>query len=107
MFGATGSALVCGAGLGLAVAFFGGGGPFDTRGELVDSFSSPDGRYQVRVFNWQSVLGEDGWNVVVQRRDGLRYVEAYAGCLFRRNLRATASCIPMGSRPPMAPSVRR
>ena len=82
VFGATGLVLVCGAGLGFAVAFLGGGGPLDTRGELVDSVSSADGRYQVQVFNWQAVLGEDGWDVVVQRRDGLRYLEAYAGCLF-------------------------
>jgi hypothetical protein len=82
VFGATGLVLVCGAGVGFAVAFLGGGGPFDTRGQLVDSVSSAGGRYQVQVFNWQSVLGEDGWDVVIQRRDGLRYVEAYAGCLF-------------------------
>jgi hypothetical protein len=82
VFGATGLLLVCGAGLGIAVAFLGGGGPMDTRGELVDSVSSADGLYQVQVFNWQAALGEDGWDIVVQRRDGLRYVEAYAGCLF-------------------------
>jgi hypothetical protein len=52
------------------------------RGELVDHASSADGRYEIRVFHWQAVLGEDGWDFVVQRRDRLRGVSAYAGCLF-------------------------
>ena len=52
------------------------------RGELVDRAVSADGRYEVRISHWTAVLGEDGWDVAVQRRDGLRFVEAAAGCLY-------------------------
>jgi hypothetical protein len=36
------------------------------------------------VFRWQAILGEDGWDVVIQRRGNVRGVEAYAGCLFSK-----------------------
>ncbi|MGK5682534.1 hypothetical protein [Actinoplanes sp. URMC 104] len=52
------------------------------RGELVDTAVSADGRYQVRIRHWQAMLGEDGWDVVVQRRDGPGTTERFAGCLF-------------------------
>lgn len=83
VFGVTGLVVICGSDrdLGLASSFVGGGSA-NASGELVDSVSSADGRYQVQVFHWQAVLGEDGWDFVVQRRDGLRGGEAYAGCLF-------------------------
>jgi hypothetical protein len=83
VFGVTGLVVVCGSDrdFGLASSFVGGGSA-NADGELVDSVSSADGRYQVQVFNWKAVLGEDGWDVVIQRRDGLRGGEAYAGCLF-------------------------
>ncbi|MBG0568642.1 hypothetical protein [Actinoplanes aureus] len=59
---------------------------FDTgysgRGDVVDRGSSADGHYQVQVFHWESVIGEDGWDIVIQDRDGLRNVNTYAGCLF-------------------------
>jgi hypothetical protein len=68
----------CAGGVGLAAASF-----FVWRGgNLVDRAYSADGRYEVRVLHWTAMLGEDGWDVVVQRRDGLRFVAAYAGCLF-------------------------
>jgi hypothetical protein len=37
------------------------------------------------------VLGEDGWNIVVERRDRLRFVTADAGCLFSEVARYQAS----------------
>ncbi len=52
------------------------------RGDLVDHATSADGRYEVRALRWQSVLGEEGWDIVIQRTDGHRTMDAYAGCLF-------------------------
>jgi len=63
-------------GIPFAFLFFGRGG------DLVDRAISDDGRYEVRVLHWSAMLGEDGWDVVVQRRDGLRFVDTFAGCLF-------------------------
>jgi hypothetical protein len=78
-FGATGLVvLVCGGGFGLALSCTADGGPA-RRGEPTDRLSSADGRYEVRIFQWQTVIGELGWDIVIQRRDG---VEADAGCLF-------------------------
>ncbi|MET8150146.1 hypothetical protein ACIBSW_08500 [Actinoplanes sp. NPDC049668] len=78
-FGAAGFAVLCGGVVALIFGIFHDSSP---SGELVDHASSADGRYEVRVLHWQSVLGEDGWDVAIQRRDGLRFVEANAGCLF-------------------------
>jgi hypothetical protein len=64
------------------VASIAGVGPSGRHGDRVAVVSSADGRYQVEVFEWQAVLGEPGWDVVIYRRDGLRGTEAYAGCLF-------------------------
>jgi hypothetical protein len=70
--------VLCAGGVGFPVAslFFG------RSGDLVDRAVSDDGRYEVRILHWTAVLGEDGWDVVVQRRDGPRFEAAYAGCLF-------------------------
>ncbi|MEV6599270.1 hypothetical protein AB0M36_20815 [Actinoplanes sp. NPDC051346] len=81
VFGATGLVMLCSGCLGSAVAFF-DVGPSGRHADQIDHMSSADGRYQVKVFHWQAMLGEDGWDVVIQRRDGLRGVEAYAGCLY-------------------------
>ncbi|MEV0897068.1 hypothetical protein [Actinoplanes sp. NPDC049802] len=78
-FGATGLAVLCAGGVTVLAGVFISSAP---SGELIDHASSPDGRYEVRILHWRAVLGEDGWDVVVQRRDGLRFVEADAGCLF-------------------------
>ena len=68
----------CAGGVGFPVAsmFFG------RSGDLVDRAFTDDGRYEVRILHWTAVLGEDGWDVVVERRDGPRFMAAYAGCLF-------------------------
>ena len=78
-FGATAVVVVFVAGIVLAVELLSAA---SGRGELVDTAVSADGRYQVRILHWTSVIGEDGWDVVVQRRDGPRSTDAYAGCLF-------------------------
>jgi hypothetical protein len=62
----------------LLVAYFREGAP-DGRGRLIDSAFSADGRYEVRVFNWHAMLGEDGWDFVIRRRDG---AGAYVGCMY-------------------------
>ena len=81
--GATGMVVLCGGCLGLAIpGFF--TVPSGRHQERVDRMSSADGRYQVKVFRWQAILGEDGWDVVIQRRGKVRGVEAYAGCLFSK-----------------------
>ncbi|MEV8510107.1 hypothetical protein AB0368_35490 [Actinoplanes sp. NPDC051475] len=49
--------------------------------ELVNRAVSADGRYEVRVLYWVAVI-DDAWDIVVQRRDGARFVAAYAGCLY-------------------------
>lgn len=51
--------------------------------DLVGHAYAADGRYEVRVFH-SPVIAENGdeWDVVVQRRDGLRFVPGYAGCLY-------------------------
>lgn len=49
------------------------------RGDLVDSVSSDDGRYEAQIWHWQAVLGEDGWDLVLHPRDGSN---VYAGCLY-------------------------
>jgi hypothetical protein len=78
-FGATGLVvLVCGGGFGLALSYTADGGPFG-RGDPIDRLSSADGQYEVQIFQWQTVIGEIGWDIVIQRRDG---VEADAGCLW-------------------------
>ena len=79
-FSATAVVVVFGAGIVLAVGVL--SDHSSGSGELVDTAVSADGRYQVRILHWQAVLGEDGWDVVVQRRDGLRSTDGYAGCLF-------------------------
>jgi hypothetical protein len=81
-FAATAMVVLFSAGIVLAVGVL---SDSSGSGELVDSANSVDGRYQVRVLHWQAMLGEDGWNVVVQRRDGLRTKDGYAGCLFAEN----------------------
>jgi hypothetical protein len=80
-FGGTGLFVLLAGGVGL-VASLVGVGPSGRHGDRVARVSSADGRYQVEVFEWQSVLGEPGWDVVIYRRDGLRGTGAYAGCLF-------------------------
>jgi hypothetical protein len=67
------------------------------RGELVGTAVSADGRYQVRILHWQAVLGEDGWDVVVQRRDGLRTTDGYAGCLFEESTYQGIQSVEAGS----------
>jgi hypothetical protein len=84
VFGVTGLLLLCFGGYRFVLNYL----RFDDspdRGELVEHVSSPDGRFEVRVFHWQAVLGEDGWDFVVQRRDAVRGVHAYAGCVFRKD----------------------
>jgi len=76
---AIGTVVVFGAGvvgIPFAFLFYGRGG------EVIDRAISDDGRYEVRILHWTAMLGEDGWDVRVQRRDGPRFVDAYAGCLF-------------------------
>ena len=73
-FGATGAVLAVAAVLGLVISVLAG-----RSGDLVDHVDSADGEFQIRVVHWQAALGEDGWDVVIQRQDG---VDAYSGCLF-------------------------
>ncbi|MBU2663986.1 hypothetical protein KOI35_10845 [Actinoplanes bogorensis] len=80
VFGGTGVVVVCGGTfrLVLAILFSSSAG----HGELVDQATSADGRYEVRVLHWQAALGEDGWDVVIHRQDGVGYVETYGGCIY-------------------------
>ncbi|GAA4946947.1 hypothetical protein GCM10025331_38300 [Actinoplanes utahensis] len=71
------------AGSTVAIFFVGVAALVDGRGEdFVDRTYSADGRYEARVLPWTSVLGEEGWDVAIYRRDGLRFIAADAGCLF-------------------------
>jgi hypothetical protein len=42
---------------------------------------TPDGRYELRVFQWNSGAGPYRWDVLVERRGRLRFVAVDAGCL--------------------------
>ncbi len=64
------------AGCAALVASVVGVGPSGGHGDRVALVASADGRYQVEVYEWQAVLGEPGWDVVIYRRDGLRGTEA-------------------------------
>jgi MFS family permease len=79
VFGATGLAVLFAGGVALVAGIIIGS---SSRGDLVDRASSADGRYEVRVLHWHAVLGEDGWDIVIRRTDGVRFVDAFAGCLF-------------------------
>lgn len=81
--GGTGLAVLFVAALTFAVGVLAGRSAL--RGAPVDSLASADGRYEVRVRNWQSVIGEDGWDVYVERRDGEHTTRLFVGCLFSEN----------------------
>jgi hypothetical protein len=70
------------------VLFCGGGLALETpdahvrRGHhIAGDVYTPDGRYELRVFQWSSGAGPYEWDVLVERRGRLRFEAVDAGCL--------------------------
>jgi hypothetical protein len=68
--------LFCGGGLALESP-----DAFVRRGhDLAGDAYTADGRYELRIFSWQSGTGPFAWDVRVERRGAVRFVAVDAGC---------------------------
>jgi hypothetical protein len=49
--------------------------------DLAGDVYTADGRYELRIFRWDSGIGPYEWDVLVERRGTIRFVAVDAGCL--------------------------
>jgi hypothetical protein len=69
--------LFCGGGLALESQ-----DAFVQRGhDLAGDAYTADGRYELRIFSWESGTGSFEWDVLVERRGAVRFVAVDAGCI--------------------------